>query len=685
MHPLSTTMQAFVFIFAVLALLAGDVEGRQGCYPFSCGHLQNISHPFRRRGDPQRCGVPSYELDCRDSKATIRINTGTYYVTSINYTTSVFWVVDASLKDTNSSCPLPRSDQLPFVSGGIQGSHGGWDLALDPGPGATWVSFVNCSQAVRNNSVYVPVDCLSTSSSFVYVFGSWIMPPSVFPIIGNLETSCRYLAMIPLGGWDSPLPHNASFSDIVRSMRNGFAVHFPIIHRWSRIGHIKDCLMGSIRGFHEEPLSNQTIKDQIVDILFIDFSFWSCIIGGVGMKDYFDMPQYMMGMLRGKIEFYGGFIVQFALFVFKWIAVLCRFVIAPLTLLTFLAFKYWKTRIKIDAVEKFLQMQLMLGPTRYAYTDIIAMTSHFRDKLGQGGYGSVFKGVILPGDVHVAIKMLSNYNCNGEEFISEVSTIGSIHHVNVVRLVGYCAEEMRSALVYEYMPHGSLDRFIFSPDKSLSWDKLNEIALGIARGINYLHQGCDMQILHFDIKPHNILLDSNFVPKVADFGLAKLYPRDNSFMPVSAARGTVGYIAPEMISRSFGIISSKSDVYSFGMLLLEMAGGRRNSKQNMSSSSQSYYPSWVYNQLVQQKMGEIANAFNMHELEKKLCVVGLHCIQMKSHDRPTMSEVIEMLEGDVGGLQLPSRPFFCDDEPLPLLVDSCRFSSELTEISEEDE
>jgi serine/threonine protein kinase len=366
-------------------------------------------------------------------------------------------------------------------------------------------------------------------------------------------------------------------------------------------------------------------------------------------------------------------------------AVLCRFVIAPLTLLTFLAFKYWKTRIKIDAVEKFLQMQLMLGPTRYAYTDIIAMTSHFRDKLGQGGYGSVFKGVILPGDVHVAIKMLSNYNCNGEEFISEVSTIGSIHHVNVVRLVGYCAEEMRSALVYEYMPHGSLDRFIFSPDKSLSWDKLNEIALGIARGINYLHQGCDMQILHFDIKPHNILLDSNFVPKVADFGLAKLYPRDNSFMPVSAARGTVGYIAPEMISRSFGIISSKSDVYSFGMLLLEMAGGRRNSKQNMSSSSQSYYPSWVYNQLVQQKMGEIANAFNMHELEKKLCVVGLHCIQMKSHDRPTMSEVIEMLEGDVGGLQLPSRPFFCDDEPLPLLVDSCRFSSELTEISEEDE
>jgi serine/threonine protein kinase len=143
-----------------------------------------------------------------------------------------------------------------------------------------------------------------------------------------------------------------------------------------------------------------------------------------------------------------------------------------------------------------------------------------------------------------------NSNCNGEDFISEVSTIGRIHHVNVVRLVGFCSEEMRRALVYEYMPQGSLDKYIFSAEKIFSWDKLIEIALGIARGINYLHQGCEMQIIHFDIKPHNILLDGNFVPKVADFGLAKLCPKNNSFVPLSVLRGTVGYIAPEMISRS---------------------------------------------------------------------------------------------------------------------------------------
>uniref|UniRef100_A0A0E0FFE2 non-specific serine/threonine protein kinase n=1 Tax=Oryza nivara TaxID=4536 RepID=A0A0E0FFE2_ORYNI len=194
-------------------------------------------------------------------------------------------------------------------------------------------------------------------------------------------------------------------------------------------------------------------------------------------------------------------------------------------------------------------------------------------------------------------------SCNGDEFISEVSTIGRIHHVNVVRLVGFCSEEMRRALVYEYMPRGSLDKYIFSSEKSFSWDKLNEIALGIARGINYLHQGCEMQILHFDIKPHNILLDDNFVPKVADFGLAKLYPRDKSFVPVSAARGTVGYIAPEM---------------------------------------------------------------------------------MRSCDRPTMSEVIEMLEGGSDDLQVPPRPFFCDDEQF-LGVESYNMPSELTVISEDHE
>nr|CAD1842721.1 unnamed protein product [Ananas comosus var. bracteatus] len=367
-----------------------------------------------------------------------------------------------------------------------------------------------------------------------------------------------------------------------------------------------------------------------------------------------------------------------------------KFIIAPLAIFLFLAHKLWREKKSVDAVEKFLRSQRALAPTRYAYTDLIAITGHFREKLGQGGYGSVFKGV-FPGGVLVAVKMLlSNAKCNGEEFINEVSTIGRIHHVNVIKLVGFCSEGSKRALVYEYMPNGSLDKHIFSANgvagrRTSTWDKLNDIALGIARGINYLHQGCDKRILHFDIKPQNILLDRNFTPKVADFGLAKLYPKETSLVSMSTTRGTTGYIAPELISRSFGIISHKSDVYSFGMLLMEMAGGRRNADPRAENSSQAYYPSWIYDRLTQPEVSEISTTFDISEGERKLCIVGLWCIQVSPSARPAMSKVIEMLETDVETLEMPPKPFFCSEEPIPAIGVSCLgSSSELPAISEDE-
>ncbi|RCV24357.1 hypothetical protein SETIT_5G078600v2 [Setaria italica] len=511
--------------------------------------------------------------------------------------------------------------------------------------------------------MYKPVACLSTNSSFIYVMTGFFSSSAE-----NFELSCGYLAMTPLGAAFTVVANNASYADILKLMSKGFAVQFPYMD-----GDFRQCLAEATSEFHE-PTDNTGIKDRIVGILIVDNGFWQCKI------EQFRFPHNAAALVLAGPAIAFPTVMWFL----KFIIVICRFVLAPLAMFTFLAHIYCKTRITMDAVEKFLRMQQILtGPLRYAYTDIVAITSHFREKLGQGGYGSVYKGVLLPGNVHIAVKMLGNSNCNGEEFISEVATIGRIHHVNVVRLVGFCSEEMRRALLYEYMPNGSLDKYIFSSEKRFSLDKLNEIALGIARGINYLHQGCDMQILHFDIKPHNILLDNNFVPKVADFGLAKIFPRDNSFVPMSAMRGTIGYIAPEMVSRSFGIISSKSDVYSFGMLLLEMAGGHRNTNPHAATSSQAYYPSWVYSRLRQHEVGEITDVVSMHELEKKLCIVGLWCIQMRSHDRPTMSDVIEMLEAGVDGLQMPPRPFFCDYED-GSVVDSY-FSSELNAIEDDEE
>ncbi|CAL5364520.1 unnamed protein product [Camellia sinensis] len=308
-------------------------------------------------------------------------------------------------------------------------------------------------------------------------------------------------------------------------------------------------------------------------------------------------------------------------------------------------------------IERFLEDYKALKPARYSFADIRNITNKFKDKIGQGGYGTVYKGK-LSNDVHVAVKILDNVKGNGDEFINEVGTIGTIHHINVVRLVGYCADGFKRALVYEFLSNHSLEKFILSKRKknSLGWEKLHDIALGIAKGINYLHQGCNQRILHFDIKPHNILLDHNFNPKISDFGLAKLCAKEQSVVSMTAARGTVGYIAPEVFSRNFGKVSCKSDVYSFGMLLLEMVGVRNNNVTQ--NKSEVYFPEWIYNRLdhgedLEIQIDEDGDA----QIAKKLTIVGLWCIHWYPMDRPSMKVVVQMLEGDGGSLTMPSNPF----------------------------
>lgn len=312
-------------------------------------------------------------------------------------------------------------------------------------------------------------------------------------------------------------------------------------------------------------------------------------------------------------------------------------------------------------IEDFLNTYGDQMPMRYSYNDVKIMTSNFKEKLGQGGYGSVYKG-FLRNNRAVAIKILSSSKGNGQDFVNEVATIGRIHHVNVVQLIGFVAERSKRALVYELMPNGSLDKYIFPQEGKisnlLSWEKSYEIALGAARGIEYLHGGCDMRILHFDIKPHNILLDVNYNPKVSDFGLARLYSLDDSVISLTMARGTIGYMAPELFYRSIGGVSYKSDVYSFGMLLMEIVGRRKNLNTSVENSSQVYFPSWIYNQLNQGEDIEIEDATKEeNEIAKKLIIVALWCIQLKPIDRPSMTKVVEMLEGESRLLQIPHKPF----------------------------
>ncbi|XP_022765540.1 rust resistance kinase Lr10-like [Durio zibethinus] len=319
-------------------------------------------------------------------------------------------------------------------------------------------------------------------------------------------------------------------------------------------------------------------------------------------------------------------------------------------------------------IEQFLEDYKALKPSRYSYADIKRITYQFKEKLGQGGYGTVYKGT-LSNDVSVAVKVLNNFKGNGEEFINEVGSMGRIHHVNVTRLVGFCADGCNRALVYEYLPNESLEKFIFAAkgeNRFLSLDKLQDIALGIAKGIEYLHQGCEQRILHFDIKPHNILLDQNFNPKISDFGLAKLCSKEQSAVSMTAARGTMGYIAPEVLSRNFGNVSYKSDVYSFGMLLLEMVGGRKNIDVTVPNMSQVYFPEWVYNRLDKgEELGMSIEDEEHDKIAKKLTIVGLWCIQWYPVDRPSMKDVVQMLEGEAENLTMPPNPFASKDEMKP--------------------
>ncbi|XP_042492619.1 rust resistance kinase Lr10-like isoform X2 [Macadamia integrifolia] len=312
-------------------------------------------------------------------------------------------------------------------------------------------------------------------------------------------------------------------------------------------------------------------------------------------------------------------------------------------------------------VEKFLEDYQSLKPTRYSYSEIKKMTRQFKCKLGEGGYGSVFKGELSNG-ILVAVKILKLPASDGDDFINEVCTIGRIHHVNVVRLLGYCADGYKRALIYEFMPNESLAKFIFSEDPNnplRHWKKLQDIAIGIARGIEYLHQGCDQRILHFDIKPHNILLDKKFNPKISDFGLAKSYAKGQSNVSMTAARGTMGYVAPEIFfSWKFANVSYKSDVYSFGMLLLEMVGGRKNIDATVEHSSQVYFPEWIYSRLHQGEelsLGLVAE--EDAEIARRLAIVATWCIQWYPSGRPSMNTVIQMLEGEIDDFEMPPNPF----------------------------
>ncbi|XP_010050971.2 rust resistance kinase Lr10 [Eucalyptus grandis] len=305
----------------------------------------------------------------------------------------------------------------------------------------------------------------------------------------------------------------------------------------------------------------------------------------------------------------------------------------------------------------------ILNPTWFSAEQLAVCTRDDATLLGYGNNGVVFKGE-LPSGTPVAVKVLKNAHDKKmeEQFMAEVSSIGRTHHKNLVRLYGFCFEPTKKALVYEYMENGSLDEFLSGDKTAMDWCKMHEIAVETAKGIAYLHEECEQRIIHYDIKPGNILLDRNWSPKIADFGLAKLYNREISGIPLTGFRGTLGYAAPEMwkpnpVTSKTYTVTYKCDVYSFGMVLFDIVGRRINHDVTPSESMLGL-PQRTWHMLQNGKLLEMVCGLPESEREKAMhmLMVALWCIQNKPEARPAMSTVVKMLEGDVK-IPMPGYPF----------------------------
>ncbi|KAF7034209.1 hypothetical protein CFC21_045259 [Triticum aestivum] len=603
------------------ATASGDGDFFHNCAPSRCSEEgTEIRFPFRLATSPQSCGAPGLELACSREADTILLHPilGLCKVTAIDYRYGGLNVIP--LEESWTRCPLQKISTTNLsTSVYIPDSYGG-EIA----------NLVRCSRELiptektgtrpgLGDSIVGPISCLSNTSQFIYLMdGS--EPMYILPL------DCTVVSNGILMPADYDIKSTMLFTDRARRV----IAFGETTLTWS-VPNMTDICLDCERNGHSCGFSSQRRQ-----------AF--CKRQGSRVK------------------------------VIAATSSVATFVVLLLTAATAL---YRSLKSKVDEevrlkIEMFLKAYGTSKPTRYTFSEVKKVTRRFKDRLGQGGFGSVYKGQLANG-VPVAVKMLENSKSDGEEFMNEVATIGRIHHANVVRLLGFCSDGTRRALIYEFMPNGSLEKYIFADESDicrelLAPNKMLEIASGIARGIEYLHQGCNQRILHFDIKPHNILLDYSFSPKISDFGLAKLCTRDHSIVTLTAARGTMGYIAPELYSRNFGRISSKSDVYSFGMLVLEMVSGRRNSDPWIENQNEVYIPEWIYEKISTEQ--ELESSREMAQEEKdtvrKLAIVALWCIQWNPKNRPSMLKVLNMLTGTLQSLTMPPKPFVSSPgHPMP--------------------
>ncbi|XP_027177136.1 cysteine-rich receptor-like protein kinase 10 isoform X1 [Coffea eugenioides] len=303
----------------------------------------------------------------------------------------------------------------------------------------------------------------------------------------------------------------------------------------------------------------------------------------------------------------------------------------------------------------------------FSYSQIKAATKNFSEenKLGEGGFGPVYKGKLKDGQ-EIAVKRLSNTSTQGsEEFKNEVSLAAKLQHVNLVRLIGICTEKEEKMLIYDYMPNKSLDFYLYDPTRRLflDWEKRLAIIEGVTQGLLYLQEYSAYTVIHRDLKASNILLDSELKPKISDFGIAKLFRKDENEANTSRIIGTYGYVPPEYVKR--GMYSRKYDVYSFGVLILQIISGKRSSclygmHKNLNLLEFAYQL-WKDGSALEFLDPSLDDDQSPCKLLR--CMqVALLCVQENWEDRPSMLEVSSMLKNENESLPTPKMPAFSTNE-----------------------
>ncbi|XP_019102081.1 PREDICTED: L-type lectin-domain containing receptor kinase V.4-like [Camelina sativa] len=310
---------------------------------------------------------------------------------------------------------------------------------------------------------------------------------------------------------------------------------------------------------------------------------------------------------------------------------------------------FYKRHKKVKEVLE--EWEIQFGPHRFAYTELFKATKGFKDKqlLGKGGFGQVYKGTLPGSDAEIAVKRISHDSRQGmQEFLAEISIIGRLRHPNLVRLQGYCRYKEELYLVYDFMPNGSLDKYLYHREnqEKLTWDQRFKIIKDIASALFYLHQEWVQVVIHRDIKPANVLIDHQMNARLGDFGLAKLY--EQGYDPqTSKVAGTFGYIAPELI-RS-GRATTGTDVYAFGLFILEVSCGRRLIEPRAATNevvlAEWTLECWEKGDILEAANERLHQEHNREQLEIVL-KLGVLCSHQVAAVRPEMSTVVRILNGD---------------------------------------